>query len=128
LPTDRSPAERSARVTPYAAGCWRDLWELRVQQLAEHGIILSPDAIPSQPLVVCRGDHEWDYHQIGQVYLASRGGFWLAWSDGTPVGHVGAQDLGEGVELRHMYVRKDFCTCARTSGAAGSVPSSSENW
>jgi GNAT superfamily N-acetyltransferase len=101
-------AEVSVVVASYRAAHWRDLWALRTHQLAEHGVTLSPDAIPSQPLVVDRGDHEWDYHEIGQVYLACRGGFWLAWLDGTPAGHVGAQDLGEGVELRRMYVRQDF--------------------
>ena len=101
-------AEEEVLVRSYSVEYWRDLWELRHHQLAEVGIIVGPDAIPSEPRLVERGDHEWDYHRIDQVYLAGRGGFWLAWFDGTPAGHVGAQDLGDGVELRRMYVRREF--------------------
>jgi GNAT superfamily N-acetyltransferase len=95
-------------VARYTAEHWRDVWTLRLCQLAEHGIVLGPEAIPSEPRVVERGAHEWDYHQIHRVYMAGRGGFWLAWLDGVSAGHVGAQDLGDGVELRRMYVRQEF--------------------
>jgi GNAT superfamily N-acetyltransferase len=103
-----APSAGEVVVAPYAAAFWHDLWEIQAHHLAEHGVILGPDDIPRQPQVVEPGAHEWDYHQIDRVYLSGRGGFWLAWFDGTPVGHVGAQDLGEGIELRRMYVRREF--------------------
>jgi GNAT superfamily N-acetyltransferase len=82
---------------------WAALWELREQQLAEHGITMT---IPvSEPDL--SSPYERDYHRIDQVYLKGAGNFWIAWLGDRPVGHVGAQDLGGAVELRRMYVRAD---------------------
>ena len=52
--------------------------------------------------------YEQDYHRIDQVYLAGRGGFWIAWLDALPVGHIGAEDRGQYLELRRMYVRQGY--------------------
>jgi len=49
-----------------------------------------------------------DMERIDEAYLKARGNFWIAWVDDQPVGRIGAQDLGEYVELRRMYVRKEF--------------------
>jgi GNAT superfamily N-acetyltransferase len=88
---------------------WRALWQLRLRQLAEAGILLDDSAIPSGPEDLGLDDYEWDYNHIAEVYLCGAGWFWLAWVDGTPAGHVGAQDLGErGVELRRMYVSPEY--------------------
>ncbi|MFN2233454.1 MAG: GNAT family N-acetyltransferase [Anaerolineales bacterium] len=35
-------------------------------------------------------------------------GDWIAWKNNQPVGHVGAQDMGDYIELRRMYVRKMY--------------------
>jgi hypothetical protein len=83
---------------------WDVLWELRIHQLAEDGIMVS--SFPSEPDL--SSPYERDYHRIDQVYLRGAGNFWIAWLGVTPVGHVGAQDLGAAVELRHMYVRAGF--------------------
>ena len=40
--------------------------------------------------------------------MSGDGGFWIAWLGDTPVGHIGAQDIGGFVELRRMYVREEF--------------------
>ncbi len=99
---------REISVKPFAWDHWRSLWELRFHQLAENGIVLSFDDIPAQPEDAGRDHPEWDYHHIAEVYLRDAGGFWLAWSDDTAVGHVGGQDLGGVIELRRMYVRADY--------------------
>ena len=49
-----------------------------------------------------------DMERINVAYLTGRGNFWIAWIDDQPVGHVGAQDYGDFIELRRMYVRKEF--------------------
>jgi len=84
--------------------CWDALWQLRAHQLAEHGIVVSSPV--SEPDL--SSPYERDYHRIEQVYLQGAGNFWIAWLGDTPVGHVGAQDLGGAVELRRMYVRADL--------------------
>jgi GNAT superfamily N-acetyltransferase len=48
------------------------------------------------------------HHKLDFVYLRGAGGFWLAWDEDLPVGHIGAQDLGGVVELRRMYVRPEY--------------------
>lgn len=83
---------------------WPALWQLRSQQLAANGIIIT--SLPSQPDL--SSPYEQDYHRIDQVYLRGAGGFWIAWDGETPVGHVGAQDLGGVVELRRTYVHAGY--------------------
>lgn len=94
-------------IKPFAWEDWRSLWEIRHARLAEHGIVPGPETIPAGPQPVGRDDHEWDYHELSSVYLQGAGGFWLAWHGGDPIGHIGAQDLGQVIELRRMYVRPD---------------------
>lgn len=83
---------------------WHALWVLRHHQLTEEGII-GPLDIPDQPEDVERDGYEWDYHHMAEIYLSGAGGFWLAWCGDDPAGHIGGQDLGGVLELRHMYVR-----------------------
>ncbi|MEM7129462.1 MAG: GNAT family N-acetyltransferase [Chloroflexota bacterium] len=89
----------------YAPKQWIVLWQLRFAQLAENGVHLSENAIPTVPGLPENDEYEWDMNHIDEVYLSGGGGFWLAWQDEEPVGYVGAQDLGEVVELRRMYVK-----------------------
>jgi GNAT superfamily N-acetyltransferase len=81
-------------------------WHLRNCQLVEEGIMTDYDDVPEKPDL--SSPYEQDYHRIDQVYLAARGNFWIAWLDDLPVGHVGAEDKGDYVELRHMYVRVEY--------------------
>ena len=46
--------------------------------------------------------------RIDEAHLKARGDFWIAWMDDRPVGMVGAEDIGEYVELRRMYVRNEY--------------------
>ncbi len=89
---------------------WRAIWQLRLRHLAEEGIVLDEaTAIPAEPEDLGDDDQEWDFNHIDSVYLRGVGWFWLAWVDGEPVGHIGAQDLGQGgVELRAMYVAREL--------------------
>ena len=64
------------------------------------------DDVPEKPDL--SSPHEKDYHRIDRVYLAARGNFWIAWLDDLPVGHIGAEDEGDHVELRRMYVRAEY--------------------
>lgn len=98
----------TAIIRPFTWDDWRALWRLRLYQLAEAGIVVPDSAIPAAPEDVAPDDHEWDYHHIAEVYLSGKGGFWLAWADAVPIGHIAAQDLGAGIELRHMYVRLEY--------------------
>jgi GNAT superfamily N-acetyltransferase len=91
-------------IKPFRWEDWTALWQLRSAQLAEQGVEMGE--LPVRPDY--DSPYERDYHRIGQVYLTGAGGFWLAWSGDLPVGHVGAQDVGGGVELRRMYVRADY--------------------
>lgn len=83
---------------------WNALWLVRSRQLAEAGIRV--DVLPERP------DHtspyEQDYHWMDQVYLSGAGNFWLAWHQQIPVGHIGAQALGDAVELRRLYVIPEY--------------------
>lgn len=94
-------------IKPFFWADWRALWKIQLAHLAEHGIVLGPEAIPDGPQTVGRDDHEWDYYELGSVYLQGSGGFWLAWHGNDPIGHIGAQDLGGVIELRRMYVRSE---------------------
>jgi len=100
-----SPASSPISILPFTWDHWHILWELRHHQLAEYGIIIPPEEIPDRPLDVGRDDYEWDYHHIAEIYLHGAGGFWLAWWENDPSGHIAAQDLGGVIELRRMYVR-----------------------
>jgi GNAT superfamily N-acetyltransferase len=95
-------------VRPFQWHDWRALWQLRYAQLAEQGIHLDPDDIPARNQSVSGDDYEPDLRRIEQVYLSGAGGFWLAWQGETPVGMVGAQDLGGVVELRRMQVHAHY--------------------
>ncbi|MGD0005488.1 MAG: GNAT family N-acetyltransferase [Anaerolineaceae bacterium] len=105
---DNTQASQPISILLYDRNYWRTLWELRHHQLAEFGIIIPPEEIPDEPLNVGQDDYEWDYHHISEVYLHGAGGFWLAWWENDPAGHIGGQDLGGVIELRHMYVRSAY--------------------
>jgi GNAT superfamily N-acetyltransferase len=90
-------------IKPFQWEDWPALWQLRAAQLAEVGIELGE--APAQPEP--DSPYEPDYHRLGQVYLRGAGNFWLAWSGERPIGHVGAQAMGDGIELRRMYVRAE---------------------
>ena len=95
-------------IKPFEWKDWVCVVQLRVAQLAEHGIILEPDDIPEAPEETGPDSPEWDLDHIDQVYLSGAGGFWLAWCGNKPVGQIGAQDLGGVIELRRMYVRAEY--------------------
>jgi len=91
-------------IKPFTAGDWAVLCGLRVHQLAEHGIFV--EKMADQPDL--DSPYETDYHRMEQVYLHGAGNFWIAWWDETPVGHIGAQDVGGAIELRRLYVRAAY--------------------
>lgn len=94
----------STVIAPFDWTYWNALWELRRLQLAEEGIFVEPvDSVA----VDLDSPYEQDYHRIEQVYLSGAGGFWIAFHNGDPAGHVGAQDIGGAVELRRLYVRAE---------------------
>ncbi len=98
-------------ITPFTwgpNGHWRALWELRHYQLAEEGVFIPLEEDPAPPHNAGREEYEWDYDHIDEIYLCGAGGFWLAWWNQTPIGHIAGQDLGGFVELRHMYVRAEY--------------------
>jgi GNAT superfamily N-acetyltransferase len=101
------------QVKPFKWEHWGALWELRAHQLAENGILL-PDLPGEGEGPDLSSPYEKDYHRIDSVYLSGAGSFWIAWLEDTPIGCVGAQDLGKvpgrgrGVELRRMYVREAY--------------------
>ena len=105
-------------IRPFEWAHWAALWQLVETHLIDQGIVLDsegeiPPIPPQEPGQVVRSEWEWDLDYIGVLYLRGAGGFWLAWQGNrpsdTPVGHVGAQDLGAGgVELRRMYVRAAY--------------------
>jgi len=105
---NRPQPSQPISITPYAPNLWHTLMELRRYQLAEEGIIVPTDEFSDQPQDVGRDEYEWDYHHIAEIYLRGAGGFWLAWCESDPAGHIGAQDLGGAIELRHMYVRAEY--------------------
>ncbi len=79
--------------------------ELSNHHLAEQGIIVdSEEEAANQDT----DEYESDLDHIDEVYQSGDGGFWIAWLGDTPVGHLGAQDLGGVLELRRMYVREEF--------------------
>ncbi|MEE4193747.1 MAG: GNAT family N-acetyltransferase [Anaerolineae bacterium] len=88
----------------YEDAFWADLWKIRTTELAEDGIVIEEEGIPEKNPDQPRNGYEWDYHHIDEIYLSGKGGFWIAWWNGEPVGHVSGQDLGEVVELRDMYI------------------------
>jgi GNAT superfamily N-acetyltransferase len=104
--------ETAILIKPFQWQDWNGLWQLRAHQLAEDGIIV--DTLPGPPdfSIPCddidRSDREVDFDRIDQAYLKARGNFWIAWIGDQPVGHIGAQDKGDYVELRRMYVRIEY--------------------
>lgn len=97
--------EPSILIKPFQWSDWKGLWMVRNHQLAEEGIV-GDDTIPDGPDL--SSPYEKDFHRIDQVYLTGRGNFWIAWMADDAVGYVGAQDYGEFIELRHMYVQNEF--------------------
>jgi GNAT superfamily N-acetyltransferase len=92
-------------IKPFQWKDWGGLWQLREHQLAEEGIITDGE-LPQKPDL--SSPYERDYHRIDRIYLTARGNFWIAWLDDLPVGHIGAQDKGDYVELCRMYVRIEY--------------------
>ncbi len=107
-----SETEAKILIKPFAWQDWDAMWRLRAYQLAEDGIIIDPTPGPpdfSIPYDESNPNyHEIDMDRIDQAYLKARGNFWIAWIGDQPLGHVGAQDYGEFIELRRMYVREEF--------------------
>ena len=106
-----NPTTNPISIAPFTWDTWQHwsaLWKLRGYQLNEEGIVGEEDDIPPRGMDVGRDGYEWDYHHIDEIYLSGTGGFWLAYWEGDPAGHVGAQDLGGTIELRHMYVRAEY--------------------
>jgi GNAT superfamily N-acetyltransferase len=99
-------------IKPFQWQDWYAMWQLVAFQLAESGIIV--DTIQGPPDFNIPYDEtdprypEMDMGRIDEAYLKARGNFWIAWMDDQPLGHVGAQDYGDFIELRRMYVRKEF--------------------
>lgn len=100
-------------IKPFTWDDWYAMWKLVAFSLAEDGIFVddteqaSPDfdlpydeTNPNYP--------EMDMKRIDLAYLSGRGNFWMAWIDNQPVGRVGAQDMGEFIELRRMYVCQEY--------------------
>ncbi len=100
-------------IKPFEWQDWYAMWKLNVYHLAESGIIVD-DAAQGPPNFALPYDEsnpnypEMDMERIDEAYLKGRGNFWLAWADDQPVGSVGAQDMGDYVELRRMYVRDEY--------------------
>ncbi len=92
---------------------WYAMWKLQACHLAEDEIFID-DAAQGPPDFTLPYDEtnlnypEMDMERIDLAYLAGRGNFWMAWIDDQPVGMVGAQDMGEYIELRRMYVRQEY--------------------
>lgn len=99
---------KSISIQQYTPTHWIPMWQLRFAQLAEHGIYLPDDAIPTISGRPENDTYEWDLNHIDEVYCSGGGGYWLAWLGEEPVGSVGAQDLGGVVELRRMYVKAAY--------------------
>jgi GNAT superfamily N-acetyltransferase len=102
------PPQPAVVVTPFTWDDWTALWAVRRMQLVEDGIPGDAVIIPEHPH--CGGEefHEWDFHNIDEVYLRGAGQFWIARYADRPVGYVGGQDLGGAVELRRMYVNASY--------------------
>jgi GNAT superfamily N-acetyltransferase len=96
-------------IAPFTWDDWDALWEIRRTHLAEHGIDpkqvhTPPRPGPSHAVRDANEALEWDLLHPDRIYLRGAGGFWIARVSGHPVGYVGAQPLGQAVELRRMYV------------------------
>jgi GNAT superfamily N-acetyltransferase len=99
-------------VRPFEWKDWEAMWKLNGYRLAEHGVIVDlPIPPPDFNLVYDETNPnypEMDMERIDEAYLKARGNFWIAWMEDQPVGFVGAQDKGDFIELRNMYVRKEY--------------------
>jgi GNAT superfamily N-acetyltransferase len=91
---------------------WETIWNLNTYWLAEQGVIVDGQITPldfTLPYDERNPNYpEMDIERIDECYLKARGNFWIAWADSEPAGTVGAQDLGDYIELRRMYVRKEY--------------------
>ena len=99
-------------VRPFEWKDWEAMWKLKRYQLAEYGIMVD-GPIPPPDLTLLYDEtnpnyDEMDLERIDEAYLKARGNFWIAWMEDQPVGFVGAQDKGDYIELRNMYVRKEY--------------------
>ena len=115
MPQNQIPpkAKTGILVRPFEWRDWYAMWELNGYHLAEHGIILD-DPDPGPPNFNLPYDEsnpkypEMDMDRIDEAYLKARGNFWIAWNGDQPLGFVGAQDCGDHIELRRMYVRAEY--------------------
>jgi GNAT superfamily N-acetyltransferase len=104
--------ETNILIKPFEWQDWNAMWQLHAYHLAEHGIIV--DTLQGPPDFNLPYDEtdprypEMDMERIDEAYLKARGNFWMAWMGNQPLGFVGAQDYGNFIELRRMYVRKEF--------------------
>ena len=107
-----SKIEGNVIIKPFEWQDWYAMWKLRGYHLAEGGIIVDGVQGPpdfSLPYDETNPDYpEMDMERIDQAYPKDRGNFWIAWMDEQPLGHMGAQDFGNFVELRRMYVRQEY--------------------
>jgi GNAT superfamily N-acetyltransferase len=106
-----SETEANILIKPFEWQDWYAMWKLNAYHLAESGII--DDTIQGPPDFSLPYDEtdprypEMDMERIEEAYLKARGNFWIAWIVDLPVGHIGAQDRGDYIELRRMYVRSE---------------------
>ncbi len=114
---DKSPnlSENSSIVfvKPFTWEDWYAMWRLVAYHLAEGGIIVDTADQPPPDFNLPYDESnpnypEMDMERIDEAYLTGKGNFWIAWIDDQPVGHVGAQDCGDFIELRRMYVRAEY--------------------
>lgn len=82
------------------------MWLIRHMHLGEDGIHVADTDIPLSPEKDAR--YEQDLHDVATLYCGGSGGFWLAYAYNAPVGYVGAQQIGQGAELRRMYVHHAY--------------------
>jgi GNAT superfamily N-acetyltransferase len=106
-------ANMAIEIKPFSWEDWYAMWQVQAHHLAEGGIRidLSAQGPPDFTLVYDETNPnypEMDMERIDEAYLKGRGNFWLAWVDGQAVGFVGAQDMGDYVELRRMYVWDEY--------------------
>lgn len=73
-PVSERETQHSLAVKPFAWEHWAALWQIRNAQLAEGGIVLSPEDLETPPVLwnASREEYEWDFHRIESVYLRRR--------------------------------------------------------
>ncbi len=100
-------------IQPFEWKNWEAMWKLNTYHLIEHGVNIEEGPItpPDFDLPYDETNShypEMDMERIDECYLKARGNFWIAWIEDQPLGYVGAQDMGDYIELRRMYVRKEY--------------------